>query len=64
MPSFLARQARDKHRGKHTQKTAVGAVSQDGAESGTPCANESHAHHHGLNDSIWEQYKVRKTRFR
>ena len=22
-----------------------------------PCANESHAHHHGLDDSIWEQWR-------
>lgn len=21
-----------------------------------PCANASHAHHHGLDDSIWEQW--------
>jgi hypothetical protein len=42
--------------------TGVSVVAQDGAESGTPCANESHTHHHGLNDSIWQQYKaVRRT---
>ena len=42
--------------------TGVSVVLQDGAESMTPCANESHAHHHGLNDSVWEQYKaVRRT---
>ena len=30
--------------------------------SNSACANESHAHHHGLNDSIWQQYKaVRRT---
>ena len=40
----------------------VSTVAQDGAESNTPCANESHSHHHGLNDSIWQQYKaVRRT---
>ena len=36
--------------------TGVSVVSQDGAESSTPCANVSHKHHHGLNDSIWAQY--------
>ena len=42
--------------------TGVSTVAQDGAESNTACANESHAHHHGLNDSIWAQYKaVRRT---
>jgi hypothetical protein len=42
--------------------TGVSVVDQDGAETGTPCANMSHAHHHGLNDSLWEQYKaVRRT---
>lgn len=43
---------------------AVGAtlVDQDGAESATPCANASHANHHGLNDSLWVQYQsVRST---
>ena len=42
--------------------TGVSVVAQDGAESNSPCANRSHAHHHGLNDSIWQQYKaVRRT---
>eukprot|EP00040_Diaphanoeca_grandis_P036541 m.233286 g.233286 ORF g.233286 m.233286 type:complete len:895 (+) comp33639_c0_seq1:188-2872(+) len=42
--------------------TGVSVVAQDGAESATPCANESHVHHHGLNDSLWQQYKaVRRT---
>jgi hypothetical protein len=42
--------------------TGVSATNQDGAESATPCANESHAHHHGLNDSLWTQYQaVRRT---
>ena len=42
--------------------TGVSVVDQDGSESSTPCANESHLHHHGLNDSIWEQYRaVRRT---
>jgi hypothetical protein len=39
------------------QATKVSVVDQDGAESGTPCANASHLHHHGINDSIWQQYK-------
>ena len=40
----------------------VSVVAQDGAGSNTPCANESHAHHHRLNDSIWQQYQaVRRT---
>ena len=33
--------------------TGVTAVDQDGAETATPCANESHANHHGLNDSVY-----------
>ena len=44
------------------RRTGVSVVAQDGAESTTPCANESHSNHHGLNDSVWEQYKaVRRT---
>lgn len=43
-------------------QTGVSAVDQDGAESDTPCANVSHTYHHGVNDSIWMQYKaVRRT---
>ena len=38
--------------------TGVTTADPDGAESGTPCANASHAHHNGLNDTIWEQYKA------
>jgi hypothetical protein len=37
--------------------TGVSAVDQDGAETGTPCANASHEHHHGLDDSVWQQYR-------
>ena len=40
----------------------VTTADPDGAESGTPCSNASHAHHNGLNDTDWEQYKaMRKT---
>jgi ribosome modulation factor len=38
-------------------KTGMTVVDQDGAETGgPPCANESHKHHHGLNDSLWVNY--------
>lgn len=49
--------------GRHfdTDQSCLGCCAT-GAETGTPCANVSHAHHHGLNDSLWEQYKaVRRT---
>ena len=36
--------------------TGMTAIEQDGGDSDTPCANASHAHHHGLNDSIWMKY--------
>jgi len=40
----------------------MGVIEQDGSASATPCANESHSGHHGLNDSIWTQYlSVRNT---
>eukprot|EP00038_Savillea_parva_P010018 m.187380 g.187380 ORF g.187380 m.187380 type:complete len:1011 (+) comp17050_c0_seq1:40-3072(+) len=38
--------------------TAVSAVDQDGGESNRACANTSHAHHHGVNDSIWMEYQA------
>ena len=38
-------------------KTGMTVIDQDGAETGGPvCANESHKHHHGLNDSLWVNY--------
>ena len=40
----------------------MSVVEQDGAEVASACANESHAGHHGLNDSMWMQYQsVRRT---
>ena len=36
--------------------TGMTAIEQDGGDSDTPCANASHAHHAGLNDSIWRKY--------
>lgn len=36
--------------------TGQTAVEQDGAESDSPCANASHARHHGLNDSVWVKW--------
>ena len=38
--------------------TGMTATEQDGAESDSPCANESHAHHHGLNDSVWRKWEA------
>ena len=44
------------------EETGMTVVEQDGAASATPCANESHSGHHGLNDSVWMQYlSVRNT---
>jgi hypothetical protein len=36
--------------------TGMTVTEQDGAESNSPCANESHVHHHGLNDSVWVKW--------
>ena len=36
----------------------IAVVEQDGALGPTPCANESHRHHHGVNDSLWVQYQA------
>ena len=33
-------------------------VEQDGGESDKPCANASHQHHRGLNDSIWRKWEA------
>ena len=38
-------------------ETGVSAVAQDGALGPRACANESHDHH-GLNDSIWAQFRA------
>jgi hypothetical protein len=37
--------------------TGMTVTEQDGAESNSPCANASHAHHHGLSDSIWQKWR-------
>lgn len=37
--------------------TGMTVVEQDGAETSTPCSNASHTHHHGLNDSMWAQWR-------
>ena len=37
--------------------TGMTLTEQDGAESNSPCANASHAHHHGLNDSVWVKWQ-------
>jgi len=37
--------------------TGMSITEQDGAESASPCANASHAHHHGLNDSVWVKWQ-------
>ena len=45
--------------------TGLTAVDQDGAETfGPVCANESHVHHHGLNDSLWVNYQRTMSLFR
>jgi hypothetical protein len=36
--------------------TGMTVTEQDGAESNSLCANASHAHHHGLNDSVWVKW--------
>jgi len=36
--------------------TGMTVTEQDGAESNSPCANASHEHHHGLNDSLWVKW--------
>eukprot|EP00051_Salpingoeca_urceolata_P030026 m.758 g.758 ORF g.758 m.758 type:complete len:867 (-) comp306_c0_seq1:90-2690(-) len=42
--------------------TGMTVVDQDGAESGQPCANASHIHHHGIADSVWAQWqRMRQT---
>ena len=38
-------------------ETGVSAVAQDGALGPRACANVSHDHH-GLNDSIWAQFRA------
>ena len=44
--------------------TGITITEQDGAESDSPCANVSHIHHHGLNDSVWVKWNVAHTVFR
>jgi hypothetical protein len=38
-------------------RTGMTLTEQDGAESNSPCANASHLHHHGLNDSVWVKWQ-------
>ena len=44
--------------------TGMTITEQDGAESDSPCANASHEHHHGLNDSVWTKWQAVHTTFR
>ena len=37
--------------------TGMTVTEQDGAESNSLCANASHAHHRGLNDSVWRKWE-------
>ncbi len=34
-------------------RMGITITEQDGAERNSPCANASHLHYHGLNDSVW-----------
>ena len=46
-------------------ETGMTVVDQDGAETGGPvCANESHSHHHGLNDSLLVQWQKTQDTFK
>jgi hypothetical protein len=44
--------------------TGMTVTEQDGAESNSPCANASHVHHHGLNDSVWVKWGAVHRTFR
>eukprot|EP00041_Stephanoeca_diplocostata_P008162 m.118197 g.118197 ORF g.118197 m.118197 type:complete len:483 (-) comp17200_c0_seq1:723-2171(-) len=44
--------------------TGMTVIDQDGAEIGESCANVSHVHHHGLNDSIVMQWRAMEDTFR
>lgn len=44
--------------------TGITITEQDGAESDSPCANVSHIHHHGLNDSVWMKWNKAHDVFR
>lgn len=37
------------------EKTGMDVFEHDGSYSGDPCASTTHAHHHGLEDSQWQQ---------
>ena len=37
------------------EKTGMDVLEHDGSYSGDPCASTTHAHHHGLEDSQWQQ---------
>lgn len=39
------------------EKTGMGAYKPDGPYHGDPCASTTHAHHKGLDDSQWAQWK-------
>lgn len=49
---------------KFWEETGMTVTEQDGAESDSPCANASHAHHHGLNDSVWRKWEAVHAVFR
>jgi len=39
-------------------RTGLGSINPDGPYHGDVCASTTHAHHHGLADSQWEQWKI------